>query len=345
MMQRLHSFAILALVASGTLLNRAVATSPTDIHPTRVIHCESIEDHRPTVVTGVAMTRDAKIIAAATDDHRVLMWNAATGELNGHMDSHSDWVHSVVLSPDGAMLASGAGDRMLSMWDVTGHKQTLHIAACENSVASVCLHPNQQQLAVVGFSKKLQIINSSSGEMTQELDCPCVDIRTIVFSPKGDQMAAAGRNGEIRIWNIDGTAHKDLETDHRRIRALAFSSDGKWLAAAGASNKIRLFDTATGSIAKTLDTRPAKVYTLVFLDSHRLATGGTDNRVTIWDLDSQRATNQLLGHTGTVAALACDATGNILVSGSYDTTLCIWNLVDKQPVPATARRAPAGDAR
>jgi WD40 repeat protein len=346
MLQRLHSFTVaLAIVVSCTLVNRVSATSPTDIHPTRVIHCESVDDHRATVVTGVAMTRDAKVIAAATDDHRVLMWNAITGELNGHMDSHEDWVHSVVLSPDGGMLASGAGDRMLSMWDVTGHKQTLHIPACENSVSSVCIHPNQQQLAVVGFSKKLQIINSSSGQKTQELDCPCVDTRTIAFSPKGDKMAAAGRNGEIRVWNVDGSTYKDLDTDHRRIRALAFSPDGKWLAAAGASTKIRLFDTANGNAVRTLDTRPAKVYTLVFLDNHRLATGGTDNRVTIWDLDSQRAINQLIGHTGTVAALACDATGNILVSGSYDTTLCIWNLVSKQPVPATASRTPAGDAR
>src|SRR5262249_39112563 len=106
MLQRLHSFTVaLAIVVSCTLLNRVSATSPTDIRPTRVIHCESVDDHRATVVTGVAMTRDAKVVAAATDDHRVLMWNAITGELNGHMDSHEDWVHSVVLSPDGAMLA------------------------------------------------------------------------------------------------------------------------------------------------------------------------------------------------------------------------------------------------
>ena len=56
-----------------------------------------------------------------------------------------------------------------------------------------------------------------------------------------------------------------------------------------------------------IDTRPAKVYTLVFLDNRRLATGGTDDRITIWDLDSQQATTQLVGHTGTVAALACDS--------------------------------------
>jgi WD40 repeat protein len=213
----------------------------------------------------------------------------------------------------------------------------------------VCLHPNNQQFAVVGFSKKLQIINSSSGQKTQELEGPCVDTRTIAFSPKGDQMAAAGRNGKIRIWDVaNGSSQpsqRDIDTDNRRIRALAFSPDGQWLAAAGTSQKVRLFALTNAEATKTLDVRPAKVYSLVFLDNHRLATGGTDDRVTIWDLDSQRATSQLVGHTGTVAALACDSTGNVLVSGSYDTTLCIWNLASNKQVPATASRTPAGDAR
>ncbi len=332
---------VFGCAASHDLLMAA----PPEVRPVRTIQCEDIEDHRPTVVTGVAMTRDGKTVAAATDDHRVFIWNATSGELTGHMDSHVDWVHSVVMSPDGAMLASGGADRMLSMWDVVGHKQTLHIPACEKGVSTVCLHPNNQQLAVVGFSKKLQIINSSSGKTTQELECPCADTRTIAFSPKGDRMAAAGRNGKIRIWNVEnGSTRKDIETESRRIRALAFSPDGKYLAAAGTSTKIRLFDTVTGNLLKSFETRPAKVYSLVFLDNQRLATGGTDDRVTIWDIENEQPTVQLVGHTGTVAALACDATGNVIVSGSYDTTLCIWNLVNKQ-VPATASRAAAGDAR
>jgi WD40 repeat protein len=50
-----------------------------------------------------------------------------------------------------------------------------------------------------------------------------------------------------------------------------------------------------------------------------------------------------VGHSGTVAALACDATGRTLVSGSYDTTLRVWNLAERQAT--TAWRKSAGDAR
>jgi WD40 repeat protein len=124
---------------------------------------------------------------------------------------------------------------------------------------------------------------------------------------------------------------------------LAFSPDGTRIAAAGNSPNIEVFDVATGQSLMTLSTRPAKVYSLVFLDSQHLATGGTDNHVTVWDLDSKMLDSQLVGHSGTIAALACDATGRILVSGSYDTTIRIWNLAERQA--STAWRRASGDAR
>jgi WD40 repeat protein len=218
----------------------------------------------------------------------------------------------------------------------------MQIPTFDYKVSAVSMQPGNQQLAVVGFSNKLQLVNSSTGKLIQALDCPCLDIDTIAFSPKGDRMAVAGRNGQIRVWDVaKDEPLEDIETDHRRIRAMAFSPDGKWLAAAGTSTKIRIMDTTNGNVVKSLDVRPAKVYALLFLDGSHLATGGTDDRITIWDLDSQRAASQLVGHTGTVAALACDATGTVLVSGSYDTTIRIWNLVNK-PIPATASRGAAG---
>jgi WD40 repeat protein len=74
----------------------------------------------------------------------------------------------------------------------------------------------------------------------------------------------------------------------------------------------------------------------MFLNDTTLATGGSDNRVSIWDLNSRQVMRRLEGHTGTVAALACDATGETLVSASYDTTLRIWNL-GKSETPDVAQ--------
>jgi WD40 repeat protein len=224
-------------------------------------------------------------------------------------------------------------------------KPEFELPACKNAIAAVSVHPNNQQLAVVGFSGEMEIINASTGQASQKMDGPCVDLRTVAFSPNGERMAAAGRNGKIRVWNVsDAKVQHDIATDGRRIRTLAFSPDNSRIAAAGDGKSIEVFDAATGESIMTLAARPAKIYSLTFLDSQHLATGGSDNRVTVWDLDSKEAASELVGHTGTVAALACDATGKVVVSGSYDTTLRIWNLAERQG-PATAWRAAKGSSR
>jgi WD40 repeat protein len=64
------------------------------------------------------------------------------------------------------------------------------------------------------------------------------------------------------------------------------------------------------------------VYCLAVLADGRVAAGGSDNCVTLWNLTRREATVRLAGHTGTVAGLAADNT--TLASVSYDTTIRLW---------------------
>ena len=341
-MRRLIQPLILGLIAAG---GSSASAQPTVLHPLHVIQCAGDQDQRPTVVTGVAVTPDGKTVAVATDNHLVSVYDAVSGALKARLGSHGDWVHSACVSPDATMFATGAKDHTLCVWNIQSGQRLLQLPACDSAVSAVAFHPNSQQVAVVGFSNTLQIVNTSSGQITQQLECSCADPCTVAFSADGVRMAAAGRSGRVRIWNVtNGTHERDVSTDNRRIRAIAFSPDGKWIAAAGNSPHIDIIDVATGQPVMTLDVRPAKVFGLLFLDNRHLTAGGTDNLIRIWDLDSRLVTTELVGHTGTVAALACDAAGATLASGSYDTTLRIWNLAEPT-APVTASRGPVDAAR
>ena len=60
-----------------------------------------------------------------------------------------------------------------------------------------------------------------------------------------------------------------------------------------------------------------------------MCCGGTDERIHIFDVENKRAVGEIAGHTGAVTCLTFIGDTNLL-SGSDDSTLCIWRVYDWQ---------------
>jgi WD40 repeat protein len=60
-------------------------------------------------------------------------------------------------------------------------------------------------------------------------------------------------------------------------------------------------------------------------DGRRLATGGRDRAVWLWDLERDEEVARLGGHTSFIWSLAFSRDGATLVSGSGDATVRLWD--------------------
>ncbi len=65
---------------------------------------------------------------------------------------------------------------------------------------------------------------------------------------------------------------------------------------------------------------------LAYVGPQTLATGSSDNSIQLWNVINGREERRLSGHHGSVSALAFEPRSGLLVSGSYDTTLRVWQL-------------------
>ena len=74
-----------------------------------------------------------------------------------------------------------------------------------------------------------------------------------------------------------------------------------------------------------LSTQLSAVNALAFArDSRRLAIGGSDTGIQIWDTDAAQLMHSLTGHSASIRALALSPDGRRLASGSDDRTVAVW---------------------
>jgi WD40 repeat protein len=89
---------------------------------------------------------------------------------------------------------------------------------------------------------------------------------------------------------------------------------------------------------------PAHGRTAMCVDFHpdgtRLASGGNDNAILLWDTSTWEPVLELRGHESYVKSLVFSPDGSQLASGSGDHTVRIWDTV-----PRTERHRQAMDAR
>jgi WD40 repeat protein len=277
---------------------------------------------RAPVVTGVALNHDASSIAVVGDDHYVQVLNVATGRFTEELKTHTDWVRVARFSPDGRWLVTAGNDRRAFLWDVNDWTHPIEFCQQSNALIHAAFSPDSRHVSLVGFGDELFTYSTETVEEINRLSCPCDDMRTVAYSPDGSLLAAAGRSGSIRVWETaSGNAVTDLPVHRQRIRSIEFRGD-RSIVSCSEDQFVRITNIESGKPVAELPRFGAKLFAVKLIDDSLLATAGSDNQISIWDLNTSTKRDSLTGHTGTVSCLA--GSQRVLVSGSYDTQVRIW---------------------
>ncbi|NVB40578.1 WD40 repeat domain-containing protein [Pseudenhygromyxa sp. WMMC2535] len=148
------------------------------------------------------------------------------------------------------------------------------------------------------------------------------------FDPDGKRVVTGSRDKTICSWSLrTGKLERRLDAHRRGVSALCFTPAGE-LISAGVDGEIKRWSWPRGRLLHAFSGHEGAIYTMgCSADGRLLATGGADETVCIWALESGDLLHRLdVGPRGMSHAFSGD--GEHLVTGEGGDTLRFWSLED-----------------
>ena len=145
----------LAFNREGTEL-AAVTNAPAD-HPKVIVWDVASGNRRTTFsghkapVTALAMPAGADLVASASSDGSLKLWQAASGEEVRTMTAPANqgWYSSLAFSPDGQLMVTGSLDGQVAFWKATNGERLSSVdLGLTGSILGLAFRPDGGQLAV-----------------------------------------------------------------------------------------------------------------------------------------------------------------------------------------------------
>jgi WD40 repeat protein len=239
---------------------------------------------------------------------------------------------SVAFNSSGSMLATGARDGIAHVWTVPGGREVLRIVHTA-PVSQLAFHPKANQLVTASDDGHVRIFDVARATMVTDFQCPDKTV-SVSFSPDGEMVAALSSEGVVSLLDV---VHRKLLQNMGSGEAgfnLAFSANGKRLAVA-TGDYASVWDVTTGrQLLKATHAASSETLTpsqwiynaAITSDGKLLAYAARGDRTAhVWNVETGRQILELK-HDSAVFAVAFNADGTKLGTGSYDGTARVWEL-------------------
>ncbi|MGA9767415.1 MAG: caspase family protein [Blastocatellia bacterium] len=282
-------------------------------------------------IRAVAFSPDGMLVASASSDKTVRLWEVQTGRMLRVFDYHKDSVTSIVFSPDGKTIVSGSLDKTVAICDVKSGRLIRSLVDHGDEVNSVAFSPDGKIIASGSRDETINLWNAANGEVIHTIEGSASEVRAVAFSPDGKTLASGTANKTVRLWQVsDGHLIGALEGHTAAIRAVAFSPDGQTVASGGDDNLIKLWNVESRLLVRTLQGHSGIVTSTVFSkDGKLLYSGSHDKTIRVWDVESGKTINTIGRASAPVTSVALSPDGNIITAGGW-ITIDLWSSVDSR---------------
>ncbi|XP_020274060.1 guanine nucleotide-binding protein subunit beta-like isoform X2 [Asparagus officinalis] len=314
--------------------------------------CSSSEDAKFYWIYSLDWTPERNRIVSASQDGRLIVWNALTSQKTHDIKLPCPWVMTCAFSPNGQSVACGGLDSACSIFNLNsqtdreGDSLASRILTGHKGYVSSCQYvPDQDNRIITSSGDQTcglwdvttgQRISVFGGEFPSG---HTADVLSVSINSSNSNMFVSGScDATARLWDVR-IASRAVRTYHGHegdVNAVKFFPDGQRFGTGSDDGSCRLFDMRSGHQLQIYsqqhgdnDSDAPIVTSIAFSISGRLLFAGYSNGdCYVWDTLLAEVVLNLgslqNSHQGRISCLGLSADGSGLCTGSWDKNLKIW---------------------
>jgi serine/threonine protein kinase len=265
------------------------------------------------------------VLAVATDDGAVQLWDAQTGEPRVKLALQVSTPAALGIYPSTQWFAASNREHAIVVFDPLGNIEMKLVNDPPRPIVAITVSPTNRLLAEADADGSVRIWELSQVRKLHTLSADGSAAQVLAFSPDERFLATADNGGNVALWDIAQSKRVAHWRAHpRAVATLTFSPDGNWLATAG--DDLRLWPTTEPwSPGRMPDDAPPYPHSVAFSpDGQWLIAAGAIGPVHVWRTDSDTLEHTIAGNDRPLLALTVARDGKLFATAREDNVIRLW---------------------
>jgi hypothetical protein len=211
----------------------------------------SLETTSSKSVNVVAVTPDGTKIVSGGADHRVIIWDLASGHLERRLiyapenSFHNVGVDALAITPDGTKIVSRCNDHTI-FWDLASGHQKGRNWNSDYTESTVAVTPDNTRI-VLASHRDVRVRDLASSRIECQFMGHTDKVSAVAVTPDGARFISGSKDKTVRVWDIaTGNLEHVLRGHTDWVHTVAVTPDGARVVSGGHDGTVRVWDLASG---------------------------------------------------------------------------------------------------